>query len=516
MATIIEFAVDSDGITRLIREAERAEKLERSRAKIVSDTKTTQKQGLTLQEKQIVAIQKEFAERKKNLAALEKSQKKQAALLLKEEKKKQAAERAQTNEKRKQAALRKKEYNDTKKLLRGDLSGIFEGMGARGAILGTALSIGAAALAGLAAAAGYVAAISIDSARAKKSAKGMLEVLGSMDPKSIDKVDQLAKNLGVSIEETRSRFVDFRKEGLSNLEAVELIKTLADVRAKWGEATEAATLDKFFKNLSEGYKYADALGAIRDQLDVVGDGALSAAEGLGKWDQLMIRMGNWWTEAKEAMGGSLLEMMDSFAAFVPFLETQLNKPVLEAFEDLGSALSEGLNLIFPGFSSALDAFNVKLGKGMYKLINDLIPKWIQGGKDLISGFVSGIGNGAKLAVEKVTDVAGNITKKFKNVLGIRSPSIVFEKIGANTIEGLNRGVEKVGRKSPETIAKVADRMVEATPLQLPRGSSGPPSLSVTIENINVANGGDPESTARSIRREIEIMLESIMIQRGIA
>ena len=489
MATIVQFEVDSSGITRLIREAERAEKLERSRAQKLTEAKTKQKEALTLQEKQVIALRKEYAERQKNIAALDKLKRRSEATRLKE---KRALERAQSQEARRQAtaqrqqfAAQKKSFEDSRKFMRGDLTPMFEKMGKRGAVLDKAFTIGKGVVLGLGAAAGIIAKMSIDAAKARRNSEGMISVL-SGDAAGLAKIDRLAENLGISIEKTRERFIDFRKNGLSNIESVALIKTLADVRAKWGEATESAAMDKFFKNLSEGHKHADALTAIRDQLGVLGDGSEAAA---AIQISAMDKLENRWLRYSETLGHggeSILVTLGNWG--------------LDALE-------------------ALENFGGKLGSATYKLFYNMIPVWKQAGIDLVKGFGSGIASGAKAAVDRVAGLADNVVKRFKNVLGIRSPSIVFEKIGSDTIEGLNKGVEKKGRTSPEFVSDVADSMIAAPALRAnnptDRGSPGG-SMSVTIENINVSGSGDPESTARSIRREIEIMLESLMIQRGMA
>ena len=62
-------------------------------------------------------------------------------------------------------------------------------------------------------------------------------------------------------------------------------------------------------------------------------------------------------------------------------------------------------------------------------------------KDLWEGLVQGLKAGWEWAKQKVADIWSNITKKFKEIFGIHSPSTVFADFGKNMMEGLVNGIK---------------------------------------------------------------------------
>lgn len=65
----------------------------------------------------------------------------------------------------------------------------------------------------------------------------------------------------------------------------------------------------------------------------------------------------------------------------------------------------------------------------------------QAAKDLWEGLVQGLKAGWEWAKQKVADIWSNITKKFKEIFGIHSPSTVFADFGKNMMEGLVNGIK---------------------------------------------------------------------------
>lgn len=66
---------------------------------------------------------------------------------------------------------------------------------------------------------------------------------------------------------------------------------------------------------------------------------------------------------------------------------------------------------------------------------------VQWGKDMMAGFWNGITSWFKNIYDGLADFASNVTSKVKGVLGIQSPSKVFQDIGANIGAGLALGIE---------------------------------------------------------------------------
>jgi hypothetical protein len=66
--------------------------------------------------------------------------------------------------------------------------------------------------------------------------------------------------------------------------------------------------------------------------------------------------------------------------------------------------------------------------------------WGQLGRDIISGIVSGVTNGASAVGDAVRGIAAGATTAFKNALGIQSPSKLFMQFGEQIAEGLSIGI----------------------------------------------------------------------------
>jgi hypothetical protein len=78
-------------------------------------------------------------------------------------------------------------------------------------------------------------------------------------------------------------------------------------------------------------------------------------------------------------------------------------------------------------------------------------KWGQIGMNITEGIVQGVISGGAAALDAVGRIASGMLDRAKQVLGIASPSKAMTKVGENTAEGMEVGVEK---KTPEVQAAV--------------------------------------------------------------
>ena len=84
---------------------------------------------------------------------------------------------------------------------------------------------------------------------------------------------------------------------------------------------------------------------------------------------------------------------------------------------------------------------VKAVTGAWQSIKDMVTKWYQAGKDLIMGLVNGVKAAAQNLISAVTGAVGSAIDGAKRLLGISSPSKVFQDIGANMMEGWAKGIK---------------------------------------------------------------------------
>ena len=114
---------------------------------------------------------------------------------------------------------------------------------------------------------------------------------------------------------------------------------------------------------------------------------------------------------------------------------KLSTNVLSLLKDLGHTIVSNVG---PWFSSVL----AKLGTftlDILKKLGELPAKAIEAGKNLIQGLIKGITDAGKKAVDTVKNLGKNIVSGLKNVLGIHSPSKVFEQLGVYSAEGFVLG-----------------------------------------------------------------------------
>lgn len=134
---------------------------------------------------------------------------------------------------------------------------------------------------------------------------------------------------------------------------------------------------------------------------------------------------------------------------------------------------------------------------IYKTVYDAFTSadWGAVGANLIDGLIDGIKGGIGRLESAVTEVATSAKEKFKDFLGIHSPSKVFEGYGKNIDEGLARGVGKNGRSEDAILAMVPPSPREKYGESLTRGGAekrgegGAPILSLASSVPTMPSGG---------------------------
>ena len=144
---------------------------------------------------------------------------------------------------------------------------------------------------------------------------------------------------------------------------------------------------------------------------------------------------------------------------------------------------------------------VKLGAGMYSI-----------GSSIVQGIGNGISSGISWIVGIVENMGGSIKGAIKRVLGIASPSKVFQQIGDYTAEGFAQGVQ--GNSAPQdAVTSMVDPKVASTA----RGGSGGGGgrsvdvggISVTVNVQGSATGDTADKIAAEVANRIGIFFETL-------
>lgn len=139
-------------------------------------------------------------------------------------------------------------------------------------------------------------------------------------------------------------------------------------------------------------------------------------------------------------------------------------------EHIWKAITDGINgtarNIKKGWQGITGFFS-KVGKGIKNVFTGLV-KWFASlpknmlaiGKNIITGLINGIVSKAQALWDKVKDIAGRVTKAFKGVLGIHSPSTVMrDEVGKYVGLGLVEGIDATTGDVIESARKLANSAI---------------------------------------------------------
>ena len=138
---------------------------------------------------------------------------------------------------------------------------------------------------------------------------------------------------------------------------------------------------------------------------------------------------------------------------------------LKKSENLPKDIADG---IIKGFGKAVEFISNILSNLWQSLVNGFSGT----PNDLISGFVNGIWNGIKTIGSVIVELAKGILEKFREVLGIHSPSTETHSDGQNFILGFFNGIKEFVVSVLEYIKSFADDCLSALDLDWNKVFSG--------------------------------------------
>lgn len=138
----------------------------------------------------------------------------------------------------------------------------------------------------------------------------------------------------------------------------------------------------------------------------------------------------------------LIDAVPTLVANIPEIINAIVNTIL-AFNwlNLGKSIIELLGNGIKAMSGAVTGFMQSSLKGAMDYLKALPKQAIQWGKDLIAGFINGMTSSVGGLLKGASQIAGSITNAVCSVLGIHSPSTVFEEIGQYMMDGLEIGLK---------------------------------------------------------------------------
>lgn len=174
----------------------------------------------------------------------------------------------------------------------------------------------------------------------------------------------------------------------------------------------------------------------------------------------------WFNKGKELIENVISGVASKIEAFKQKVTSMINdgkQMIINKFTEWLNAGQDLINKVINGVSNKIEAFKTKVtglvdsGK---TAISNKVSEWADIGKNLVEGMIKGIGDKAQALVDKAKGVVDNAISAAKNLLGIKSPSRVFKRIGQYVDEGFIIGLESYSDKVSNATEGVAKTTID--------------------------------------------------------
>jgi len=226
----------------------------------------------------------------------------------------------------------------------------------------------------------------------------------------------------------------------------------------------------------------------------------------GVWEGIKNIVSSVWNGIKSIVSGAInavvgvvSSVLHNISGIFSSVWNGIKGAVSGAWKGITSAVSSGI--------SSMMGFITSIPKRIMGVFSKAGSWLINAGRDIIQGLVNGIKKAVGGAVSAVKDAVGNVIDGAKNLLGIHSPSKVFDReIGRMIPAGLGRGVSENERAATRPVKDMVDSLLPSsivTPMPVmsspvPMNATSGPRVSAPI----TVNALDPNAAARETVRMI--------------
>lgn len=228
-----------------------------------------------------------------------------------------------------------------------------------------------------------------------------------------------------------------------------------------------------------------------------------------------------WSGVWEGIQNIVSSVWDGITSIVSGAINAVSGIISSVLSGIGSIFSSVWNGIKGAVSGAWNGITSAVSSGVSSMMNFItsIPSKIMGvfsgagswllsaGKNIIQGLINGITNAIGGAISAVKDAVGGIIDGAKSLLGIASPSKVFDReIGRMIPAGLGRGVSENERAATRPVEDMVNSLLPSsivTPMPVMSNpvnltGTGGPRVSAPI----TVNALDPNAAAQETVRVI--------------
>lgn len=228
-----------------------------------------------------------------------------------------------------------------------------------------------------------------------------------------------------------------------------------------------------------------------------------------------------WSGVWEGIQNIISSVWDGITSIISGAINAVSGIISSVLSGIGSIFSSVWNGIKGAVSGAWNGITSAVSSGVSSMMNFItsIPSKIMGvfsgagswllsaGKNIIQGLINGITNAIGGAISAVKDAVGGIIDGAKSLLGIHSPSKVFDReIGRMIPAGLGRGVTENERAATRPVEDMVNSLLPSSIVTpMPVVSSPVPMNANSGPRVNApitVNALDPNAAAQETVRVI--------------
>lgn len=226
----------------------------------------------------------------------------------------------------------------------------------------------------------------------------------------------------------------------------------------------------------------------------------------GVWEGIKNIASSVWDGIKSIVSGAINAVLGIISSVLNAIRGVFSS----VWDGIGGAVSAAWNGITSAVSSGVSSmmgFITSIPNRIMGVFSGAGSWLLSAGRNIIQGLVNGIKKAIGGAISAVKDAVSNVIDAAKNLLGINSPSRVFDReIGRMIPAGLGRGVTENERAATRPVKDMVDSLLPSsivTPMPVmsspvPMNATGGPRVSAPI----TVNALDPNAAARETVRVI--------------
>ena len=248
--------------------------------------------------------------------------------------------------------------------------------------------------------------------------------------------------------------------------------------------------------------------SVMDVINAIITTVLAAINGdwSGVWDGIKNIASSVWNGIKSivssdinAVSSVISSVLNGISGIFSSVWNGIRGAVSAAWNGITSAVSSGV--------SSMMSFITSIPSRIMGVFSGAGSWLLSAGKNIIQGLINGIKNAIGGAISAVKDAVSNVIGAAKNILGIHSPSKVFDReIGRMIPAGLGRGVSENERAATRPVEDMVDSLLPSSIVTpMPVMSNPVPMNTTSGSRVNApitVNALDPNAAARETVRVI--------------